>query len=349
MSTNVFDSSRLTFSFTPTNYTYIAEIDLDGEQSWSGGIVDFSQISISPASTILNYGQGIIEGLKAVQARDGRILVFRPYDHAQRFTSSAKRLLMSQLPEDLFVKAVADVVRSNSYFVPPSHHGVLYLRPLMFGSGSMLGVSSSRKFTFMIYASPVGKYLPGESKLLVEHGLHRALPNGLGSIKTAANYPITLAAMTKAKEQGCKDVLYLDARNDTYIEELSSSNFFVFLKNGSLVTPPTDSILPGITRASAIHIAREVFKYKVEERKISIQEVLEEGEEAFFSGTAAGVQSVTAIKYNGKEYPFASTEKGQQLNKYLVAIQTGEREDIFGWNFEVKPTLLEEVCHELIN
>ena len=333
---------QLKFEFTPTDYMFIAQTNADGQWT-TGEIRPLQDLTISPAAAVLNYGQAAFEGMKALRTPQGKVVLFRPEENARRFRKSATKLVMPPYPIDLFIQAVEEVVNANRKWIPdyldeadykykqPS----LYIRPVMIGSGPVLGVNAAPSYTFYIFVSPVGPYLPGAGKVVVLDSTHRTPLYGTGDIKAAGNYAGTLFSQKIAKSLDYKDVLYLDAQHYRYVEELSSSNFFVVLKDSTLATPPlSGSILPGITRDSVITIARELFGWKVTERRIDIQELLENAQEAFFTGTAAVVQPITEISYQGKLHTIGTGEKGEKTNKLhhcLIEIQTEQRPDPFGW------------------
>lgn len=344
--------SKLKFAFGPTRHMYIATTRLSGkpkEPVWMEGRIQTRRsLRLSPAAAALNYGQAIFEGMKAQRTPDGRIVLFRPEMNARRFQSSAERLKMPAFPVDKFIGAVESLVRQEAAYVPPyavegwpedclPGSRSLYIRPVMLGSGPMLGVQPAQAYTFYIYVSPVGVYR-NAGKLIVLDETHRAPRYGTGNVKAASNYPITLQPYQQAKAMGYEDVLYLDARQDRYIEEVGSSNFFAILKDGTLVTPKLGSILPGITRDSVIRIARDLFHWTVEERDISPEEVFDDGVEAFYTGTAAVIAPVTEIHYREHDKAFAATGADSRthcLKEKLRAIQTCQSPDPFGWVHEV--------------
>jgi len=288
------DWDKLEFRFTQTDYMFIAQADLEG--NWrNGGIYPFQNLTISPASAVLNYGQAVFEGMKALRTTKERVVLFRPKDNAERFQKSCERLEMPKYPIDDFVSAVKKVVCANARWIPPSEKGSLYIRPVMIGSGPVLGVQPAQCYIFYIFVSPVGGYMGGSSELIVFANVHRIAQYSTGDVKAAGNYAGTFKWHGNADKEKYKDALYLDARQDRYVEELGSSNFFVILKDATLVTPPLDgSILPGYTRDSVITIARG-WNWKVEERPIDIQEVITDAQEAFCTGTAAVIQPITGV------------------------------------------------------
>lgn len=339
------DWDRLTFSFTETDVMYRSYGDLDSDPVWDGGsFLPFGDVTLSPAAAFISYGLGCFEGLKAQKTRDGRVLLFRHRDNARRFQASAERLLMAPFPEDEFVRAVEGIVSRNMRFVPPCGKGSFYVRPVQHAIEPKLGLGPCRRFWVLVFGCPVGGYFAGKGAPDAPAGVRlrtleqgRCAAGGTGSAKVMGNYAGGIAIAAHWKEKGFDDVLYLDARHLKYITETSGSNVFVKLRSGPLITPPLDDqILPGITRDSVIRVAREILGLTVEERPITIDEALEEGDEIFCTGTAWTVQSVREIVYRSKSYAFERHETQERLLEEILGIQTGEKEDLFGWVTEVK-------------
>jgi len=321
---------------------WVAESGDDGTYA-GGGMNAFGPITVSPAAQVLNYGQSIFEGMKAQRSPDGNILLFRPTENAARLAAGAARMSMPAVPEEVFVRGVEETVRANASYVPPHGKGTLYLRPLLMGTGPILGLGPAPSYTFLVYCSPVGAYFKGGQltpiKLVVEEHFHRAAPGGMGGTKAAGNYSPVLVTQLSAKKEGYADVLYLDAVENKYIEEVSSCNIFV-RKGKSIKTPPLGgTILPGITRKSVIELARSK-GYDVEETPVSVTELLD-ADEVFTTGTAVVVCPVGSITYKGKEvvYGDASDPGPTTMEIYdaLTSIQAGTAEDTFGWVHPVLP------------
>jgi branched-chain amino acid aminotransferase len=334
---------QLTFSFTETDFMYRSLGDQRKSPVWDEGeFLPLGDISVSPAAAFMSYGLGIFEGLKAQRTADGRILLFRPEKNAQRFVKSAERLLLAPFPEERFVEAVEELVRRNARFIPPADKGSLYIRPLEHAVEAKLGLGPCNVFAVTMYASPVGSYFAGHGApgprgvrlQVLEQG--RVAPGGTGSAKAMSNYAGGIAIAHQWKQRGFDDVLYLDARHLRFVTETSGSNVFVKRKDGTIITPPLDDqILPGVTRDSAIQVARKVLKMEVEERPIPIEEVIAEGEEIFCAGTAWTIQSVREIVYRDRAVSFPADATRKALLEVLRGIQTGQREDPFGWTREV--------------
>ncbi|XP_047049471.1 branched-chain amino acid aminotransferase 2, chloroplastic-like isoform X3 [Lolium rigidum] len=317
---------------------YMAKCGPDGNFS-KGEMLPFGPIALSPSAGVLNYGQGLFEGLKAYRKTDGSILLFRPDENARRMVIGADRMCMPAPTVEQFMDAVKQTVLANKRWVPPTGKGSLYIRPLLIGSGAILGVAPAPEFTFVIYVSPVGNYFKGLApiKLIIEDNFHRAAPGGTGGVKTIGNYASVLKAQTTAKEKGYSDVLYLDAVHNKYLEEASASNIFV-VKGNTISTPAIEgTILPGITRKSIIEVA-ESKGYKVEERRVSVDELLV-ADEVFCTGTAVVVSPVGSITYQGKRVEYDGNHGvgvvSQQLYTSLTGIQMGLLEDRMGWTVQL--------------
>ncbi|WP_319475646.1 branched-chain-amino-acid transaminase [Marispirochaeta aestuarii] len=295
------------------------------------------------------YGMGCFEGLKAFPQKDGSLRLFRPDRNARRFRSSMEGLKMPSYPEETFVKAVRETVRRNRDigFAPnydpaweagdfAEGHAV-YVRPFSY-SEPAIGLGLSASPWVVIITTPVGAYFrPGNSKAVTTDKV-RAFPGGTGWIKCDANYVVPILAKKEAEAQGYMEAIFLDAEHKEYVEEGSSCNIFFVLKNGTLVTPDlSDTILPGITRTSVIQLAQDL-GVNVEERRISIHEVMDSAVEAFVTGTAAGISYFESITHKGQTRVFNDGKIGdttRELQVDLKGIQYGSREDRHGWMVQV--------------
>ncbi len=339
MKTNNINFDDLTFTFTETRSMYVTKCKR-GDNWNTGELVPYGNISISPASTVLNYGQGLFEGMKAYKTDGGRILLFRPEKNAERAAKGCLRLSMPEIPKNVFMDAVKKIVNDNSDYIPPTEKGALYIRPIIFGSAEGLGVAPSTEYTFIIYCSPVGPYFKGglsPIKLIVSTDYHRAPLKGTGGVKAIGNYVPGMLPSGNAKKMGFAEIIYLDAAEEKYVEEVGAANFFA-IKDGNIITPElTGSILPGITRDSVIRIAKEKLGMNIEERRISIDEVME-ADEVFCAGTAAIISPIGSIKYNNKEHIFSNGDVGnitRKLYDILTGIQFGTDSDPFDWILEL--------------
>ncbi|MDB2367866.1 branched-chain amino acid aminotransferase [Candidatus Poseidoniales archaeon] len=332
------DWDELTFSLTPTDTMYVATTT--AEDPWMpGDLRPYGNISISPAAGVLNYGQGLFEGMKAYRTAKNRVVFFRPDENARRMQRGADRLKMPPVPESIFLDAVEQVVQANIDYLPPMGRGAMYVRPLLMGSGPVLGVAPAPSYSFMIYVTPVGPYFKGGMKaidLLISDEFHRAAPGGSGGVKAIGNYAPGMMPSMIAKSKGYAEVIYLDARTSTYIEEVGAANFFC-VKDNVLYTPElTGTILPGITRASIIALARHL-GYDVHEEKVSAEFAMS-ADEAFCCGTAAVISPIGSITHDDKKVTYGDGTPGimtTTLYDMLTGIQNEKQEDIFGWLHEV--------------
>src|SRR3990167_416093 len=322
------------FSLTPTKTMFVATTKAG--HSWEKGhLLPFGNLSLSPAACILNYGQGIFEGMKALKTQAGEFVLFRPRENARRFSQGAERFCMPAVPEEFFLRAIKKIVRENRDWITPYKKGSLYLRPCLWGTGPILGVAPAQEYSFVIYTSPVGRYFKSgleTIKVLVSDDVDRAAPRGTGDVKFIGNYAGTLASLQQAKANGFQGCIYLDAKTNQYIEEVGSANFFCVVDN-TLITPKLGSILPGVTRDSVIRLARELLHLTVVETDITVQEA-NSASECFCVGTAAVVTPIGSITYRGKETVFHRHETGPLTRKIydtLRQIQLCEREDVFNW------------------
>ena len=330
---------NLTFSFTQTKSMFVAKCNL-GEEWKRGELKPFSNLSLSPAAVVLSYGQGLFEGMKAYRWDNGEIAMFRPEMNAERAAYGCTRLSMPEIPRSLFINGVKKVVRDNINYIPNTEQGALYVRPIIFGSGEGVGVAPSTEYRFIVYVSPVGPYFKGglkPIKLVVTKDFHRAPLKGTGGVKAIGNYVPGMLPSSIAKSKGYAEVIYLDAAEEKYIEEVGAANFFAVIGN-KLITPElTGSILPGITRASIIHLATNKMELEVQERRISVEEALT-ADEVFCAGTAAIVAPIGSINYKDKDYTYCKGKIGKVTNdiyNYLTGIQFGTSNDEFKWMTEI--------------
>lgn len=310
-------------------------------------IVPYAPIPLDPAANVLHYAQEVFEGLKAYSWPDGRVALFRPEMNGRRLNNSADRMCMPRVPEDMWIHAIETLVDLERAWIPTDGEGSLYIRPTMIGTEASLGVKVSSSFLFYIIVGPVGPYFPTGFKpvrIWVTREFVRASVGGIGFAKTAGNYAASLLPGRIAAEKGCSQVLYLDARERRYIEELGGMNVMCRF-GGRLVTPPlTGSILPGVTRDSILRLAPD-FGYEVEERPIAIDEIVDgaksgELEEMFAVGTAAVVTSIGELLVEDEPVRIADGGVGKtarELYDRLTAIQYGRAEDPYGWTRIVEP------------
>ncbi|WP_166874016.1 MULTISPECIES: branched-chain amino acid aminotransferase [unclassified Salinibacterium] len=301
----------------------------------------YGPISLDPAAAVLHYGQEIFEGMKAYRHADGSIWTFRPEANAARFNRSARRLALPELPEEYFIDAIKQLIAVDGDWVPDAPDTSLYLRPFMFAKEAFLGVRPANKVAFYVIASPAGAYFHGgvaPVSIWLSTTFSRAGRGGTGAAKTGGNYAASLLPQAEAYEQGCDQVLFLDDVEHKYIEELGGMNIVFVYKDGTLVTPESESILDGVTRNSILQLATDR-GYTVERRKIAIDEWksgVESGDivEVFACGTAAVVSPIAMLKTADYEIGSADAAPGEltmSLRQELTDIQYGRVEDRHGW------------------
>ncbi len=313
----------------------------EGKGWYDAQVCARAPIPMDPATAVLHYAQEIFEGLKAYLAADGGVTLFRPDANARRFRASAARMAMAPLPEDLFLASLHHLITIDRQWVPTDPGGSLYLRPFMFASEAFLGVKPSSEYLYVVIASPVGSYFKSGVKpvsLWVSQEYARAVPGGTGAAKCGGNYAASLAAQAQAIDNGCDQVVFLDAAQHAQVEELGGMNVF-FHVGDTLVTPPlTGSILPGITRDSLLTLARDE-GIEVVERPYSFQEWRDDAEsgalrEAFACGTAAVITPIGTVRWPGGELTVGDGGTGpltMRLHDLLVDIQRGRVADRYGW------------------
>ena len=326
------DWSNLGFGYHKTDLRYVANYK-DG--AWDeGGLTDQDMITMSECAGVLQYAQTCFEGMKAYTTKDGKIVCFRPDLNASRMAMSCERMKMPTFPEEKFIEAVVETVKANAQWVPPYGSGAsLYVRPYMFGINPVIGVKPATEYQFRVFVTPVGPYFKGGIKPLRLRiaDYDRAAPRGTGHIKAGLNYAMSLYAIVDAHEQGYDENIYLDSGSRTYIEETGGANVIFITKDGKLVTPKSDTILPSITRRSIVHVAKEYLGMEVEEREIRADEIGEFAE-CGLCGTAAVISPVGTIVDHDKEYHYAGFGPTiEKLYNTLTGIQMGTIEAPEGW------------------
>ena len=335
------DWSNLSFGYQKTDYRYVSYFK-DGK--WDNGqLTTDENIVLNECAGVLQYAQTVFEGLKAYTTVDGRTVVFRPDLNAERLIQSAERLIIPPVSKEQFLDAVQKVVKANEDYVPPYGSGAtLYVRPYIFGSNAVIGVKPADEYQFRILVTPVGPYFKGGVKPITIRvcDYDRAAPHGTGHIKAGLNYAMSLYAIVEAHKQGYDENMYLDAATRTKVEETGGANFLFVTKDGKVVTPKSDSILPSITRRSLIQVARDYLGLEAEEREIYVDE-LEDFAECGLCGTAAVISPVGKVVNHGKEicFPAGMNEMGpitKKLYETLTGIQMGTIEAPEGWIVEIK-------------
>lgn len=339
------DESKLPFGKIFTDYMLMMK--KDEKQGWHyAAIQPFGNIEISPAAMVFHYAQEVFEGMKAYRGDKGKIFLFRPWDNIKRMANSAARLSMAPFDSGFVLNSLYELIKTEKDWVPKAPGTSLYIRPTYIGVDPCVKVSAAKEYLFYILLSPVGPYYPRgltPVNIYVENKYVRAVEGGTGDHKAGANYAASLLAGELAAKKGFNQVLWLDGKENKYVEEVGSMNIF-FKINGELVTPMLHgSILPGITRASIIELAKDM-GINVTERRISIEELYESSqngklEEAFGTGTAAVVSPVASLAWGDKTIKVANGEMGELTKKLydtLTGIQYGRIKDKFGWCYEIK-------------
>jgi len=334
------DFNNLQFGHTFSDHMFMADY-ADGE--WKNfQIVPYGDIPVSPANSALHYGQSFFEGLKAYKHADGEVSVFRPDKNAVRFNKSAERLCMPQLPEEIFIQSIAAVVDIDRDWVPAKANHSLYIRPFMFATDPFLGVAPSKTYKYIVLTGPTGPFFAKPLRVKIETHFTRAAEGGMGYAKSSGNYGGAMLPARKATQEGFDQLIWTDAKEHQYIEEMGSANAMFFL-DGKLITPAVhDTILDGVTRNTVLTLARE-WGIPVEERKVSVAELLEGAKngkltDAFGAGTAATIAPVGSISYHDEEYFLSDPKEREFSNKILNAlnaIRYGDVPDTHGWNYMV--------------
>jgi branched-chain amino acid aminotransferase len=330
------DFSQLPFGRIFSDHMFQA--DFNGKEWVNASIIPFQPLSLSPAAAVLHYGQSVFEGMKVYRSDTGELLFFRPYDNFRRLESSAIRLCMPPVPEDIFMGGLKQLVHLDEAWVPAGNGRSLYIRPLYFANDAVIGVKPSENYSFIIITSPTGPYYTDDLKVEIEKTYSRASRSGTGYAKAAGNYGGALYPTKLAQQRGYNQVIWTDAATNTKVEESGTMNL-MFVINGVLVTPSlSPSKLAGITRDSVIRIAKH-WGMPVDERDIYVEEIItafRNGtlQEAFGTGTAANIAPISLIGHEGENFkvPEAGPETfAAKALAYLDDLKAGRIEDPFGW------------------
>ena len=305
-------------------------------------ILPYQPLLFEPSLVALHYGQAIFEGMKAYKDQQGNAFIFRPYENFHRFNTSARRMNMPEIPEEIFMGGLRQLIELDKDWIPSKENHSLYIRPLMFGTDTALGVRPSDSYKFIIMLSPTGPYYAEPMKIAVEERYTRAAPGGVGFSKNAGNYGGSMLAATEAKRNGYDQVLWTDAFEHKWLQEVGMMNVF-FIITGVVITPTLEDgcILAGVTRSSAIVLLQEM-GLTIEERKISIDELLDASrtralQEAFGTGTAATIAMIKELKYKDHviQFDISKWQVAPLLKKWIADIREGRREDKYGWMVKV--------------
>ncbi len=334
------DFDNLPFGRVFSDHMLIARYD---EGEWkSVSIEPYGNLSLSPATSMIHYGQSIFEGLKAFRNDNDEILVFRPESNWERMNKSAERLCMPAVPREYFVEGIRQLVELDRAWVPNRPESSLYIRPFLFATDEMLGVKPSESYIFMIITSPVGPYYANPLHLKIETEYTRAAPGGVGAAKAAGNYASALYPAKLAQEQGIDQLIWTDAKEHRFLEEAGTMNMMVVI-DGTLITPKLSStILPGVTRNSVLKLAEDR-GITTEERDISVDELLDAHrngtlQEVFGVGTAATIAHVVKLTHNDEIIdlpPIQSRKVSTLVGTDLLDIKMGNAPDPYGWNMRI--------------
>lgn len=335
--------AELGFEYYKTDYRFSA-IHRNGV--WSAGeLIQSEVIPMREGAPALHYAQQCFEGLKAQTCPGGRVLLFRPELNSERMNNAAGRLLMPQVPKEMFLNAIEETVRANYAWIPPYGSGAsLYIRPMLIGTGDNLGLKPAKEYEFRVFVSPVGPYYKQAGLAIISLAvseMDRAAPSGTGSFKIGANYAGGLLATRKAQELGANEALYLDSGSRSLIDEAGSANIVIAMKGNRFVTPKSDAILPSITCRSIMTLAETELHLEIENRPVNLREEMAQFEEVAACGTAAVLSPVGKIWLDDNWHSFYAGGKKvgpimQQLYDLLVSIQRGEIEDSYDWVREIE-------------
>lgn len=327
-----------------TYYTdHMLEADYENGEWKNVEIKPYQPLLLSPSVAALHYGQAIFEGIKAYKNDNGEVHIFRPHDNFIRFNRSAERMQMPQVPEDIFMEGMKQLVALDSNWVPQKPDHSLYIRPFMFSSDELIGVRPSNNYKFLIILSPTGPYYVAPMKIYVEEHFVRAVPGGVGFAKAAGNYGAAMFATAEARKKGYDQVLWTDAYEHKYVQEIGTMNV-VFIIGNKAITPDLEAgtILDGITRSSALTLLKER-GLEVEERPLSIDEIVEaykagQLKEVFGTGTAATISLIRELRYKDfvMEFDVDQWEIASAIKKQLLDIREGNEPDTHGWMLKVK-------------
>jgi branched-chain amino acid aminotransferase len=312
------------------------------EGKWQDPIIEpYAPISLDPSAKIFHYGQSIFEGMKAYKDSEGNTLLFRPLENCKRLNKSAERLVIPQIPEETFMSGLKALLKLDEAWIPTNDGSSLYIRPFMFASGNGFHASPANEYKFMICTAPSGAYFAGKVKVLIEEKYARAANGGVGFAKAGGNYAAQFYPTQLAMEKGYNQVIWTDDNTHEYIEEAGAMNIFVRIDDTLITSPTSDRILDGITRKSIIQLAKDL-KINVEERKISVSEVVVAAQsgslkEMFGTGTAAVISPISGFGYQEKDYELPELDKpfAALLKKTITDIQTNKSEDTYGWRVQL--------------
>ena len=333
------DFNNLKFGQIMSDHMLVANYD---NGAWTDvSVVPYGDLQISPSMSSLHYGQAIFEGVKAYKFADDTVSIFRPDQNWERFNKSAKRLQMPEVPQEIFLEGLKQLLSIDKQWIPSNDGTSLYIRPFMFGTEAAIGVHPSASYKFIIITCPVGAYYSKPISLKIETFYTRAVNGGVGFSKNAGNYALSLYPTKLANDEGYDQIMWTDAAEHKYIEEAGTANL-IFRIGDKIITPHGDTILHGVTRRTIMELAQQ-WGYTAEQRDVSVAELIDgikngTVSEAFAAGTAATVTHISRIGFEGKDYELPPVEGREFSNKvldYLNQLRYGKIDDPFGWNFIV--------------
>lgn len=334
------DFDNLSFGSTFSDHMFVCDFK-DGRWQ-NASIVPYAPIQLDPSAKIFHYGQSIFEGMKAYKDTDGNTLLFRPLDNCKRLNKSAERMVIPQIPEEIFMDGLTELLKVDEAWIPTNEGSSLYIRPFMFASGNGFHASPADEYKLIIATAPSGSYFSGKVKVLIEEKYARAANGGVGFAKAGGNYAAQFYPTQLAVEKGYQQVIWTDDNTHEYIEEAGAMNIFVRINDSLITSPTSDRILDGITRKSIIQIAKDN-KITVEERKITVTEVVNAAKdgslkEMFGAGTAAVISPIAGFGYKDEDFDLPELEEtfASFLKKQITDIQTNKANDPYGWRVIVK-------------
>lgn len=334
------DFNNLAFGKVFSDHMFI--VDFKNNQWGDARIVPYGPVMMSPSTSALHYGQAIFEGMKAYKNDKGEIAMFRPLDNHKRINISAERMCMPAIPQEYFLEGLKQLIKMDEAWIPTAAGSSLYIRPFIIGTDEFIGVKPSDTYRFYIFTSPSGVYYNKPVKVLVETNFIRAVEGGVGYVKASGNYGRSLFPTKLAQQRGYDQIIWTDARNHRYLEESGTMNLMFVIDDVLITAPLGDTILAGITRDSVLTLARD-WKMKVQERKISIDEVIDAHrkgtlDEAFGTGTAATIAPISQIGFEGKDYVLPDTKErifSNRVAQELENIRKGRAVDIHNWMYKI--------------
>lgn len=331
------DFDNLTFGREFSDHMFV--MDYQNGQWQTPQIIPYQPLKVSPAVSVMHYGQAIFEGMKAFRTKDGKVTMFRPFENIRRFNISAERMCMPQVPEDIFIEALSQLLEQDREWIPKQKDASLYIRPFMYAADEYIGVKPSESYKFVIFTCPVNKYYKGAVKVKIETHYSRSVKGGTGFAKAAGNYAAALYPAKMAQKEGFDQLIWTDALTHEYIEESGTMNI-VFRTGNKIISPAvSETILRGITRDSVLQLARD-WGYEVEERPVKVAEIIDlleqnKLDEAFGAGTAATIAPIGEIFFNERLYALSDPntwEFSKKAAKEMELIKRGEAPDKHNWN-----------------